>query len=338
MLAVSLRPLKMRSSLVACLLWVLVLVARFSSAASPVFDLPVRCTPGRDCVVQNYFDHDPGAAFNDYACGSLSYSGHDGTDFRLLDLVAMRGRFTVVAAAAGVVMAVRDGEPDVDIRVRGRNALKGRSAGNSVRISHGDGWETQYSHMLRGSVRVRPGQKVASGELLGYVGLSGNTEFPHVDFKVSRHGKAIDPFYPASGKCGLRQGMLWSTAAAEQLSYRAGGLLLSGFSTAMPIQEKAENGAYAFREINAYVAAIIYWVELFGLRRHDRLVMELFAPDGSRLAHSDRIIPGNKALWFAYAGKKRTLPKWPAGIYKAVFCLERDGMVMFQGQQVLTVR
>jgi len=327
----------MRSILVPCLLLVLMFVASFSSAASAVFDLPVKCTPGRDCVVQNYFDHNPGPVFSDYTCGSLSYNGHDGTDIRLLDLAAMRRNFAVLAAAAGVVIAVRDGEPDVDVRARGRKGLKGRYAGNSVRVDHGDGWETQYSHLQRGSVRVRPGQKVASGELLGYVGLSGDTEFPHVEFRVSRYGKAIDPFYPASGKCGLHQDMLWSAAAARQLVYRAGGLLISGFSTAIPIQENAESGAYTFKEINADAAAIIYWVELFGLRRHDRLVIELFAPDGRRLAHSERNIPDNKALWFAYAGKKRTLPKWPAGIYKAAVRLERDGLTLFQEQQLLTV-
>jgi len=337
MSTVSFRGLSTRTSLVACLLWLIVLV-RFSWAAPPVFDLPVKCSPGRDCVVQNYFDHDPGPAFSDYTCGSLSYNGHDGTDIRLLDLAAMRRSFAVLASAAGVVVAVRDGEPDVDVRARGRKALKGRYAGNSVRVDHGDGWETQYSHLQRGSVLVRPGQKVASGELLGYVGLSGDTEFPHVEFRVSRYGKAVDPFYPVSGKCGLHQDMLWSEAAASQLSYRAGGLLISGFSSAVPIQENAESGAYAFKEINADAVALIYWVELFGLRRHDRLVMELFAPDGRRLAHSDRSIPDNKALWFAYAGKKRTLPKWPTGVYKAVFRLERYNLVMATGQQLLTVR
>ncbi len=68
-------------------------------AAPPVLELPIRCTLGQDCFIQNYFDATPGPAAQDYTCGTLTYDTHHGTDFRLKDLAAMQRKFAVVAAA-----------------------------------------------------------------------------------------------------------------------------------------------------------------------------------------------------------------------------------------------
>src|SRR4051812_25240187 len=78
--------------------------------------LPVECALGSLCSVQNYVDLDPGPGRLDPGCGRLTYDGHDGTDIRVRDLVAMRAGVNVVAAAAGVVKATRDGMADVSIR------------------------------------------------------------------------------------------------------------------------------------------------------------------------------------------------------------------------------
>jgi len=94
-------------------------------AGDPKLALPVACEIGRDCFVQNFFDHDPGPERRDYACGDLSYDGHTGTDFRVADIPAMTRGVTVVAAAGGTVKAVRDGMPDVGLAGMSREALKG---------------------------------------------------------------------------------------------------------------------------------------------------------------------------------------------------------------------
>jgi hypothetical protein len=156
------------------LAFVLLLVfAAARSVAAVELGLPVDCTPGRDCFIQNYVDNDPGPGRRDYACGPLSYDGHVGTDFRVPDRAAMLRGVAVVAAAPGVVRATRDGMADISIRETGREAVAGREAGNSVLIDHGDGWETQYSHLRRDSVRVHPGDRVKAGAVLGLIGLSG---------------------------------------------------------------------------------------------------------------------------------------------------------------------
>jgi hypothetical protein len=100
----------------------------------------------------------------------------------------------IAAAADGVVVDVRDGMPDVSIRVGGREAVQGREAGNRVALFHGDGWLTQYSHLKQGSVAVRKGDRVQAGQRLGEIGLSGSTEFPHLEFLATYQDRVIDPF------------------------------------------------------------------------------------------------------------------------------------------------
>src|SRR3546814_20632420 len=53
------------------------------------FGMPIDCTIGEDCYLQQYVDHDPGGGYRDYRCGTLSYDGHKGTDFRLKDVPIM---------------------------------------------------------------------------------------------------------------------------------------------------------------------------------------------------------------------------------------------------------
>jgi len=56
--------------------------------------------------------------------------------------------------------------------------------GNHVIVDHGAGVFSAYAHMRRGSVRVRPGERVAAGQQLGEVGNSGNSSEPHLHFQL----------------------------------------------------------------------------------------------------------------------------------------------------------
>ena len=100
----------------------------------------------------------------------------------------------MLAAAAGVVKAVRDGVADVNVRVIGFGSVAGHECGNGVVIAHDGGWETQYCHLAKGSVRCTTGERVETGTPLGLVGLSGQTEFPHLHFSVRHNGATVDPF------------------------------------------------------------------------------------------------------------------------------------------------
>ena len=65
--------------------------------------------------------------------------------------------------------------------------------GNHVVINHGYGYETLYGHMVR--VKVRAGQKVKRGEVIGWVGSTGKSTGPHCHYEVHVNGREVDPVY-----------------------------------------------------------------------------------------------------------------------------------------------
>ena len=276
--------------------------------ASPlVLELPVRCALNSECFIQNYVDHDPGPGRRDFHCGYLTYDGHTGTDFRVRDLPAMNSGVAVLAVADGRVVGVRDGEPDISVKERGRNALQGKDAGNGVRIDHGDGWETQYSHLKNGSVRVRIGQQVTTGTTLGLIGLSGRTEFPHVDLVVRHAGKVIDPFNPDNESCGKDAGTLWSDSAKAELNYRASGALIAGFATEIPDRASAEAGRYVATRIPARSPALSFWVEVFGTLPGDRLIMRIEDAHGKVIVNRETLIDRPMAIWFGHITQRNPM-------------------------------
>lgn len=63
--------------------------------------------------------------------------------------------------------------------------------GRQVRIAHGEGMTTSYSHMSR--MVVEPGMPVRQGQLIGYVGSSGLSTGPHLHYEVLRGGTPVNP-------------------------------------------------------------------------------------------------------------------------------------------------
>jgi len=181
-------------------------------AAALSLHIPVDCKLGTECFIQNYVDLDRGEGWRDYTCGPLSYDGHKGTDFRARDLVHMRRGIDVLAAADGEVRAIRDGMPDHGLRGGRHESVKHRECGNGVLLEHDNGFQTQYCHLKNGSIAVTKGDAVHAGEVLGQIGLSGQTEFPHVHLEVrDGDGNTIDPFAgPMAGtRCDGKHQPLW---------------------------------------------------------------------------------------------------------------------------------
>ena len=106
---------------------------------------------------------------------------HGGVDF------AAACGTPVVAAAAGRVSA----------------ANYSTSAGNLVHIEHGGGLQTRYFHLQRSVVGV--GAQVAQGQLLGYVGNTGNSSGCHLHFEVRVNGAAVDPLSALQSGAGIQQ-------------------------------------------------------------------------------------------------------------------------------------
>ncbi len=95
---------------------------------------------------------------------------HKGTDF---------------AAPIGTpILATADGVVTKSER-RGGN-------GKYVKIRHNGTYETQYLHMK--AQNVKKGQHVRQGDVIGWIGMTGNTGGPHVCYRFWKNGKQVDPF------------------------------------------------------------------------------------------------------------------------------------------------
>lgn len=296
-------------------------------AAEPSLSLPIACTPGQTCWIANYADDDPGPGFRDYHCGALGYDGHDGTDFALRDEAAMKTGVAVVAAAPGLVRGVRDGMPDTGLSA-GKEAISGRECGNGVVILHEDGWETQYCHMRQGSVAVRQGDRIERGQKLGLVGLSGNTEFPHLHLSV-RHGREkVDPFLGevAPGACKIAASSLWDEAARKALAYQPIAIYNAGFSGSAPKPDAIRRGEH---DAPARAGeALVLWADMFGIEPGDRVELKIVGPDGKPVVENARSMEKRSIRWFEYAGKRTPAGSWPAGIYKGEIAVTRGALVV----------
>lgn len=95
---------------------------------------------------------------------------HKGTDF------AAKYGTPIMTTASGTV---------IESRRRGGN-------GNYVKIRHNNKYATQYLHMKRR--KVKEGDFVKQGDIIGWVGMTGNTSGPHVCYRFWKYGKQVDPF------------------------------------------------------------------------------------------------------------------------------------------------
>ena len=91
-----------------------------------------------------------------------------------LDIVAPRGT-RVQAPADGVVI----------------KAARETGYGNVVYVSHGNGLSTRYGHL--DGFAVRPGQEIARGDVLGYIGNTGRSLGAHLHYEVLLNNTKVDP-------------------------------------------------------------------------------------------------------------------------------------------------
>jgi murein DD-endopeptidase MepM/ murein hydrolase activator NlpD len=304
----------------------LALLTAAAPPAKPLLRLawPVDCKLGQSCAIQNYVDDDPGPAATDFECKHRTYPKHDGVDIRLTSMALERRGVNVLAAAPGRVLRVRDGMTDRSIRDEPAGAVQGKECGNGLVIAHEGGWETQYCHMREGSLAVRAGQPVQAGTVLGKVGLSGDTEFPHLHITVRKDGKAVDPFAYGAAAGACRAGRsLWAATPF----YREGEVLVAGFATgAVTMRDVQENGADQPARPSR-TTPLVAFVQAIGLEAGDVPRLVLTGPDGKTLAQSrQKPLDHDKAQYLLFAGRGHVPPGgWPAGEYRATYQIVRQG-------------
>ena len=307
-------------------------------SSDPVFDLPVKCTLGKDCYIMHYVDLDPSPGAVDFGCGRQTYNKHDGTDFGIPDMESMKRGVPVLAAASGVVLRVRDGADDQIIADRtGRKVVENIECGNGVVLSHGNGWQTQYCHLRKGSVAVKKGERVKIGALLGLVGASGLTSFPHVHFTVRHSGRVIDPFTGMANNsgCNVAHHPLWEKTP----NYMPVGLIRAGFASKPPDQDALWRGEFADTKAKSEkLAALLFWVHVFGTLKGDQEHITLIGPDKRIVADSQKPLMKSNKSWISYIGKRNTI-KRPLikGTWRGIYQLKRDNRTLIHLERIFLV-
>jgi murein DD-endopeptidase MepM/ murein hydrolase activator NlpD len=65
--------------------------------------------------------------------------------------------------------------------------------GRFVAIRHNNRYTTTYGHLSRYSSKVNVGETVKQGQTIGYVGATGLATGPHLDFRMKKNGRYVDP-------------------------------------------------------------------------------------------------------------------------------------------------
>lgn len=83
---------------------------------------------------------------------------------------------------------------DGTVTLAGRNG----GGGNMVTVRHTNGYETNYLHLSRFGKGIRRGARVVQGQVIGFVGSTGLSTGPHLDYRVKLNGRWINPLSIAS--------------------------------------------------------------------------------------------------------------------------------------------
>jgi hypothetical protein len=181
--------------------------------------------------------------------------------------------------------------------------------------------------MAKGSLRVKPGDQVAVGQAIGMVGLSGDTEFPHVHLTVRHNGAAVDPFaYEAPPNSCNGGRSIWKAALLPQTGYRSRELLNFGFSDVPVTMELIETGEVKRHVVTSSAGALVAYARAIGLQTRDEQTITIQAPDKTPFAeYRSPSLENNKAQFFISAGRKLKGTRWPAGLYQATYAITKDG-------------
>lgn len=91
----------------------------------------------------------------------------------------------VLAVADAVVADARDGAPEAERVSKNGKHPEDLAAGNYVSLELGNGRFAIYEHLIPGSLRVKPGDRVAKGQVIGRLGFSGDSTGPHLHLHVA---------------------------------------------------------------------------------------------------------------------------------------------------------
>ncbi len=86
--------------------------------------------------------------------------------------------------------------------------------GNHIEINHGYGYLTLYAHLSK--YKVKAGQKVKRGDIIGYVGSTGRSEAPHLHYEVHKNGEVVNPLNFYYGSISAKEYVLITKLANQE--------------------------------------------------------------------------------------------------------------------------
>lgn len=175
----------------------------------------------------------------DYGTREPSYSTHHGMDF----INDAGHACDVIAVADGEVVYVQDGVPGYDDEVY--------TAGNFVRIKHESGVYSRYLHLVNGSIKVKVGQKVKAGAVLGTEGNTGYSMGTHLHFDINDGNGYVDPLPYLLGEKSFYKETTKITVG-DKVKVKAGAVFSDGtkpfdevYSTVYDVQSISRDGKEA---------------------------------------------------------------------------------------------
>lgn len=141
----------------------------------------------------------------------------------------------------GVDYAAPTGTP---VKAVGEGMVTGRGwaggYGNQIILKHGAGLESLYSHLSGYARGLKKGQKVRQGQVIGFVGSTGLSTGPHLDFRLKQNGKFVNPtkaINPRGAPVPVKRTTEFERVVALELAYLKGEKQLAEYSTESIVPE-----------------------------------------------------------------------------------------------------
>jgi hypothetical protein len=264
-------------------------------------EFPLDCKLGENCWISNLPRHFLQEKQVDFRCGPKTYDDHKGTDFALQNYTQMLDGVKVLAPFDGVIKGIRDNVPDISIKELGKNAVKGIECGNGVVIANEE-YEAQLCHLKEASLTVKKGQNVKAGDVIGFVGLSGQTEYPHLHISLRKNSNEIDPFYGDQVDCGNEPLSMWKDDKKMDLHAKTGVVYNYGFAFDSTNIDQIRKDQHIKIQPDL-PHSLVGYVDIFSVDKGDKLVLSISDNLNNTIIKREHEFGKYQARYFFYIGK-----------------------------------